>query len=103
MRQAMQAAGWTMLIVSALCGAILWASEPPPVAFDVQREVDCCRDVGLLQRAMVDAMNYSARGDSPSARKVAHEALATTGMDCHWRGGDANPIFVCEFKREARE
>lgn len=67
-------------VVIVVC-VVTVGGEPP----EQRVAKDCCRDLGLLQQAVIDAMNKTA-SDIDAARAISQRALEATGLTCKWEG-----------------
>lgn len=89
-----------LLLVAAFAAALLaYAMEQSQ-----SPQERCCKDVGLLQEAIIQAMNESSASRPEAARNTGWRALSATGLRCRWtdqtgdtlKSGGGSARLVCD-------
>jgi len=77
-----------LLLVAVALG---WALEPT----EQMELTNCCRDVGILQAAMIDSANAWSAGDYKESRDIPLRALKQIGLQCKWIDGGGSARLEC--------
>lgn len=79
-----------LLIIAAF--VIAWFAYAMDQKQHSPEQERCCKDVGLLQEALIQAMNESSANRSEAARDTGWRALHATGLRCRWTNQDGDTL-----------